>query len=329
MTVKKFLYVLLAAALLLIVPACGRFANYYDKAYVPLERVLYEQVRPHNITRMRGVTRHRPVTRTGTPQSARRGGTNRPPTEIPPTRVVPHSTQRPHGQVVEIPGTYSRQDAPVHQGTYSAPAPQSIQPIPPEPTPANTQRNTQESPATPAPAKTPAPSKPAHTPAANATSESTITRNSATAGRELASHKTEFNAKEEARKTNITRASSSINGHVVQPGETFSYNQTVGPTIERRGYEESTIYVQGEKKKGFGGGVCQVSTTLSIAAEDAGMTIVERHDHSLPVTYAEEGDEAATSYGGIDFKFKNEKPFPVVIRSSVEGGTISVSICEG
>jgi len=58
------------------------------------------------------------------------------------------------------------------------------------------------------------------------------------------------------------------------------------------------------------------------------MTIIERHDHSRPVSYAKEGEEAATSYGGIDFKFKNEKPFPVVIKSSVEGGTISVSICE-
>jgi len=149
---------------------------------------------------------------------------------------------------------------------------------------------------------------------------------SSAARQELSNHKTEFNAKEEARATNITRASNSINGHIVQPGETFSYNQTVGPTIERRGYKEGTIYVQGEKKKGFGGGVCQVSSTLSVAADEAGMTIIERHDHSLPVSYAKEGEEAATSYGVIDFKFKNEKSFPVTIKSSVEGGTISVSI---
>jgi len=148
------------------------------------------------------------------------------------------------------------------------------------------------------------------------------------AKRELASHKTEFNAKEKNRVTNITRASSSINGHVVKPGETFSYNETVGPTNERRGYKEGTIFVQGEKKKGFGGGVCQVSTTLCIAADEAGMTIIERHDHSRPVTYAKEGEEAATSYGGIDFKFKNEKSYPIVIKSSVEGGTVSVSINE-
>ncbi|MCL2572501.1 MAG: VanW family protein [Defluviitaleaceae bacterium] len=149
-----------------------------------------------------------------------------------------------------------------------------------------------------------------------------------TSKQELATHSTNFNADDENRKTNITRASNTINGHVVQPGETFSYNETVGPTIERRGYKESVVFVDGEKEKGFGGGVCQVSTTLSIAADNAGMTITERHDHSRPVTYANEGEEAATSYGGIDFKFKNEKSFPIVIQSSVQDGTITVSIRE-
>jgi len=147
-------------------------------------------------------------------------------------------------------------------------------------------------------------------------------------GKALGTHTTEFNADEKNRVTNITNASNSINGHVVQSGETFSYNQTVGPTIERRGYKKGIIYVDGEKKEGFGGGVCQVSTTLSVAAENAGMKITERHDHSRPVSYAEEGDEAATSYGGLDFKFVNEKPFPVVINSTVHGGMISVDIRE-
>ena len=145
-------------------------------------------------------------------------------------------------------------------------------------------------------------------------------------GKELASHETEFNEKETNRGNNISRAAQTINGHIVQPGETFSYNETVGPTNERRGYKKSTIFVEGEKKKGVGGGVCQVSTTLFNAAEDAGMTILERHDHSRPVDYAESGEEAATSYGGIDFKFKNEKSHPIVIHCSVGDGKIKVTI---
>jgi len=145
----------------------------------------------------------------------------------------------------------------------------------------------------------------------------------------LAVHETEFNADEDARNTNITRAAESINGKVVKPGEVFSFNETVGPTIERRGYKKGMIYIDGEKSEGFGGGVCQVSSTLFVAAESAGMTIIERHDHSLPVAYAEAGKEAATSYGVIDFKFKNEKPYSVVIKSRVENGRVKVGLYEG
>jgi len=147
-----------------------------------------------------------------------------------------------------------------------------------------------------------------------------------TTPKELASHETEFNKKEEGRSTNISLAAQSINGKVVQPGETFSFNETVGPTIERRGYKKGVIYIQGEKSEGFGGGVCQVSTTLHNAATEAGMTILERHDHSLPVGYAKSGEEAATSFGGIDFKFKNDKPYPVIIKSSTNDGKLIVSI---
>jgi len=153
--------------------------------------------------------------------------------------------------------------------------------------------------------------------------ESVVSRNQPQA---LATHETEFNAKEKNRKNNIARAAAAIDGHIVQPGEVFSYNETVGPTNERRGYKKGIIFVKGEKKEGVGGGVCQVSTTLYNAVDNAGLEILERHDHSRPVTYAEEGDEAATSYGGIDFKFKNDKSFPVMIHSSVNKGTISVTI---
>ena len=143
---------------------------------------------------------------------------------------------------------------------------------------------------------------------------------------EIASHETTFDAKEENRANNIRLAAKAIHGHVVQPGKVFSYNETVGPTNKKRGYEKSTVYVEGEKKQGVGGGVCQVSTTLFNAAQEAGMTILERHDHSLPVTYAQSGKEAATSYGGIDFKFKNEKDYAVVIHAAVKDGEIEVAI---
>jgi vancomycin resistance protein YoaR len=101
----------------------------------------------------------------------------------------------------------------------------------------------------------------------------------------------------------------------------------VGSTTKERGYKKAVIYVDGKKSKNFGGGVCQVSTTLCNAAMKAGMTILERHDHSLPVKYAESGKEAATSQRGkLDFKFKNDTPNSVKINAKAENGTLSISI---
>ena len=305
MIIRKISYLLLAGILLAIVSACGSYARYYDEPVdIPARRHVSEQVSHRS---NRGATRRGPVTRTIVPKNP-----HRPPgswhTPSAPGRVVPHSAAHPQGPVIQAPD--------YHAGYYehvAEPGPQAIQAVPPEPGPALQAGHP--------PLTSPAP-------AVNPASENTTIIPSNTNQRELASHKTEFDTKAEGRANNITRASGSINGKVVKPGETFSYNETVGPTIESRGYEEGVIFVEGEKKKGFGGGVCQVSTTLSIAADNAGLTIIERHDHSLPVSYAKEGEEAATSYGGIDFKFKNELGFSVVINSSVEGGNITVSICE-
>ena len=142
----------------------------------------------------------------------------------------------------------------------------------------------------------------------------------------LATHQTEINAKEKSRNTNITLAANSINGKIVQPGEIFSFNETVGPTIKSRGYKKGMIYIDGKKSEGFGGGVCQVSSTLHMAAKQAGMTIIERHDHSLPVGYAKSGEEAATSYGSIDFRFRNDKPHPIIIHSGVVDGVVRAEL---
>jgi len=142
----------------------------------------------------------------------------------------------------------------------------------------------------------------------------------------LATFTTEFDPNIKGRTHNIKRASTAINFTVVQPGEEFSYNKTIGPTTKKNGYELGMVFMQGKKAQGYGGGVCQVSSTLYNAAANAGMEIVERHDHSLPVSYVPAGQEAATSFGGKDFRFINTNNFPVVIRSVVGHGEITVSI---
>ena len=143
---------------------------------------------------------------------------------------------------------------------------------------------------------------------------------------QLGFHETTFDTKEKNRGINIARAAESINGKIVKPGEEFSFNEAVGPTIKSRGYEKAMVYRNGEKSEGEGGGVCQVSTTLHMAAKTAGMTILERHDHSLPVTYAQSGEEAATSCGVQDFKFKNDTAHPVQIKSHVSDGRVKVAV---
>lgn len=106
------------------------------------------------------------------------------------------------------------------------------------------------------------------------------------------------------RDVNISIASSYINGKILQPNEKFSFWDTVGKCTYDKGYKDATVYSNGKKTKGIGGGVCQVSTTVNIAAKSLGIKTNARQ-HSLPVSYASREDEATVSYGNCDFKFTN------------------------
>ena len=123
---------------------------------------------------------------------------------------------------------------------------------------------------------------------------------------------------------NIKRAAESINNVVLQPNEVFSYNETLGPTSKRNGYKKARVFVQGRDAEGYGGGVCQVSSTLYNAADMAGMEIIERHPHSKKVGYVKEDRDAATSYGGIDFRFRNTKAYAVRILASTDAENVTV-----
>ena len=125
---------------------------------------------------------------------------------------------------------------------------------------------------------------------------------------------------------NIRRAAEVISGTVLQPGEVFSYNETLGPTTKANGYKKARIFVRGKDAEGYGGGVCQVSSTLYNAADMAGLTIVERHPHSKKVGYVKEGRDAATSYGGIDLRFQNTKAYAVRIETVTDAETVTVRI---
>ena len=123
---------------------------------------------------------------------------------------------------------------------------------------------------------------------------------------EIANFSTMIYNKDQDRQNNITIACQTLSTKEIQPGETFSFCDTVGKATHAKGYEEADIYVDGKKEQGLGGGNCQVSTTLYNAVlKVPGLEIIERHPHSGKVPYIEQGKDAAVAYGNYDFKFKN------------------------
>lgn len=144
--------------------------------------------------------------------------------------------------------------------------------------------------------------------------------------KEISSFTTIIYDKEENRVNNIKIAAEELDGTVIEPGEVFSFNETVGKRSKEKGYEEASIFVDGEKSKGVGGGVCQVSTTLYNAALKADLEIIERHRHSRKVSYVEEGKDAAVVYNSKDLRFKNTRDYPIEIRISVTEDEIRVTL---
>lgn len=107
------------------------------------------------------------------------------------------------------------------------------------------------------------------------------------------------------RLSNIRLVLSMINGICLEPGESFSFNQTVGQRTTERGFKTATAYSGGKVTEEVGGGICQVSTTLFNAVVKADLKVDERHSHSLTVSYVDLGKDAAVDWGNKDLRFTN------------------------
>jgi vancomycin resistance protein YoaR len=129
-----------------------------------------------------------------------------------------------------------------------------------------------------------------------------------------------------ARTYNLRLAASKLDGHVLMPGETFDFNDVVGPRDEASGYKVAMVIAQGELVDGIGGGTCQISGTLHGAAFFAGLEIVERYPHTRPSSYIKMGLDATVVYPTINFRVKNPFDFPVVLHEIVQGGTVRAEI---
>lgn len=149
---------------------------------------------------------------------------------------------------------------------------------------------------------------------------------------EIGKYSTEILDRSPARVNNIVIAANKINYKKLQPGEEFSFNQTLGRRTKAKGYEQAPVIIRTEhgSKKGYGrgGGICQLSTTLYNAVTRGGLQVTERHMHSKKVGYVPKGKDATVVYGGVDFKFKNTRPYPVMIRTIVEKKMLTVRILE-
>ena len=125
------------------------------------------------------------------------------------------------------------------------------------------------------------------------------------------------------RNQNLALAIQAINEKTLQPGEEFSFNETVGPRTAEKGYKEAIGYDEnGEKVPTVGGGVCQISSTLYMAALNGKFPVTERHSHSHAVPYADSNHDATVSYGGYDFRFQNNRDKPITVWMWADGKNV-------
>ena len=143
---------------------------------------------------------------------------------------------------------------------------------------------------------------------------------------QLSTFTTRYDASDRDRSTNLRLACEKINGTVIMPDETFSYNATLGPRTSAAGYKNAKVYENGQVVDGIGGGICQISSTLYNAALMSDMEIVERRNHQFVTSYVGAGRDATVVYGSTDFRFKNTRTYPVRIVASAKNGVATVSI---
>lgn len=141
----------------------------------------------------------------------------------------------------------------------------------------------------------------------------------------ISSYQTKYGISEEERAYNIGLATKAINGTLIMPGETFSFNKVVGKRTPEIGYKQAPIIIDNKLEKGDGGGVCQVSTTLYNAIIRSNIMSLERSNHTLAPIYIQPGFDATVSEA-IDYKFKNTLKYPIYIEGITFKGTVKFNI---
>lgn len=142
----------------------------------------------------------------------------------------------------------------------------------------------------------------------------------------LSSFSSNFSTSASGRSTNIILATNSINGTIIMPGQSFSFNGTVGRRTAAKGYQPAPVDIGTKVSSDYGGGICQVSTSLYNAVIRSNIKSTERNHHSIPSTYIPLGMDATVDWGNLDYKFTNTLGFPVFIESIVNNKILTFNI---
>ncbi|MCI0765238.1 VanW family protein [Bacillus sp. TL12] len=145
-------------------------------------------------------------------------------------------------------------------------------------------------------------------------------------GAVLGRYETNLGGSTGGRIENIRLSANSISGVVLGKGDRFSFNALIGDTTPDKGYQLGKEIVDGKLVDGYGGGVCQTSSTLYNAADQAGLKMVERTTHSKTVGYVPKGRDATIAYPYLDLVFENTNDVPVKLYMSVEGGKLVAEV---
>lgn len=130
----------------------------------------------------------------------------------------------------------------------------------------------------------------------------------------------------ENRNTNLRLACEAVNGLVLEPGEVFSFNETLGERTVEKGYKPGATYVGANTVDTIGGGICQVASTIYYCALMADLEIVARECHMYTPDYVPWGMDATINWGTIDFQFRNNTEYPLRIDADVSGGYVNIAL---
>ncbi|MGG4394269.1 VanW family protein [Paenibacillus thiaminolyticus] len=142
--------------------------------------------------------------------------------------------------------------------------------------------------------------------------------------RKIIEYSTGFAKSEDGRTHNVVSAAQTIDDMILKPGDIFDYDKVIAETEKKYGFKEAPVIYNGKLVPGIGGGICQVSSTLYNAVLRTGLEIVERRNHSLPVSYLPLGLDATFSQGYINFKFKNSTGKHLLIRTETADGRLTI-----